>query len=285
MKKIWLFVLLFPIDVQSETFKEWLNKDKHCHPKKCNFHNFWEQIEERRKERMKQKKKMEQVLNVFETGSKDPDYCNITIYNDGPNDRRQITYGRTQVTEFGNLKAVVKNYVERDGLFSSALEGYVDKIGKGSLCENQNFIDLLKMSGKDPVMMQCQDEVFEEKYWGPAKKWWKDNGFKEELSMLVIYDSFVHSGSIHSFLRNKFAEKVPAQGGDEKKWITEYVNARHEWLATHRRSILRKTIYRTNVFKNLISQGNWDLGKQFSAQGFTFLGDIIDNLAKNTPQK
>ena len=86
-----------------------------------------------------------------------------------------------------------------------------------------------------------------------------EHGFTLPMSMLVIYDSFIHSGSILPFLRKKFAEPVPAQGGDEKKWIGEYVKARHKWLAGHSKPILRKTIYRTNCYLGEIEGKNWHL--------------------------
>jgi hypothetical protein len=48
------------------------------------------------------------------------------------------------------------------------------------------------------------------------------------LSMLVVYDSFIHSGSVPMFLRKRFIERPPANGGDEKKWIGSYVEVRHQ---------------------------------------------------------
>jgi len=51
----------------------------------------------------KQKRICEQVVNAFETGSARGDYGNISIYNDGPNQIRQITYGRSQTTEYGRV--------------------------------------------------------------------------------------------------------------------------------------------------------------------------------------
>ena len=74
--------------------------------------------------------------------------------------------------------------------------------------------------------------------------------------MLVIYDSFIHSGSILPFLRQKFTENVPVNGGDEKKWIKQCVDTRHNWLENHSKLILRNTIYRTQCFKNQIKANN-----------------------------
>jgi chitosanase len=57
-----------------------------------------------------------------------------------------------------------------------------------------------------------------------------------------------------------FSETTPNSGGNEIEWTTAYVNARHKWLSEHSREILRKTIYRTQCFKNEIARGNWMLG-------------------------
>ena len=42
-------------------------------------------------------------------------YGAISIFEDGPNDIRQITYGRSQTTEYGNLRELVQMYVEAGG--------------------------------------------------------------------------------------------------------------------------------------------------------------------------
>ena len=57
-----------------------------------------------------QKQIIERVINVFETGTVDGDYGAISIYSDGPHDVRQITYGRSQTTEYGNLRELVSRY-------------------------------------------------------------------------------------------------------------------------------------------------------------------------------
>ena len=208
------------------------------------------------------KQKIMEVLNVFETGQKDGDYGNISIFADGPNDMRQVTYGRSQTTEYGHLNELISDYAEADGEFSSELAAYVGRIGqKPSLQSNTKFKGLLKSAGDDPVMRKVQDEFFDRRYWKPAKKFFDDNGFEHPLSMLVVYDSYIHSGGIFSWLRKRFK----ATPKDEKAWVEQYVNTRHSWLAGHRRSVLRGTIYRTKAFKDLIKDDNWDLNKRFVA--------------------
>lgn len=209
---------------------------------------------------LNQKSLLEKVVNVFETGKPEGNYSAIAIFNDGPHDIKQITYGRSQTTEYGNLRELVKKYVESKGLYSKKLKSYAEKIGSVPLTDDANFKDLLKKAGKeDSLMRKTQDDFFDKRYYQPAIKWAKDNGFILPLSALVIYDSFIHSGGILWVIREMFPESVPISGGNEIEWTTEYVNARHLWLSNHHREVVRKTIYRTQCFKNEIKRGNWTL--------------------------
>lgn len=208
----------------------------------------------------KQKTLITRVINVFETGKPEGNYGVIAIFNDGPNDIRQITYGRSQTTEYGNLGKLVKNYAAANGIYSKKLKPFVDKVGVTPLTDDDTFKNLLKKAGnEDPVMRTVQDSFFDEVYYKPAMKWASDKGFIFPLSALVVYDSFIHSGSILSVIRNMFPETVPADGGNEIEWITAYANARHEWLANNPREAVRKTTYRTKCFKDEIARGNWPL--------------------------
>jgi len=85
--------------------------------------------------------------------------------------------------------------------------------------------------------------------------------------MLVIYDSFIHSGGILNFLRSRFPAKTPSKGGNEKEWIEQYLNIRHSWLTNHPNQILRKTTYRTKNMIQAVVKNDWNLEKPFSANG------------------
>ncbi len=209
-----------------------------------------------------QKRLIERIISVFETGSQDGDYSNISIYRDGPGKIRQITYGRWQTTEYGNLKTLVRDYANAGGIYSGKFIAYVPKVSVTPLTDDNDFKELLKKAGKeDPVMRITQDRFFERVYFAPAKKWAETNGFILPLSMLVIYDSFIHSGKIRDDIRNKFPEKVPVNGGQEMAWISAYVAARHSWLANHSNTEVHPTVYRTECFRREIDRGNWPLSK------------------------
>lgn len=206
------------------------------------------------------------VINIFETGTVAGDYGAISIYHDGPSNIQQVTYGRAQTTEFGNLRELISDYVAANGRFSSALARYVQIIGTkvgnpplSPLVNDQTFLTLLRNAGGDPVMIQTQDAFFDRVYFQPALDWASGNGFVKALSALVIYDSFNHSGGILSSLRAAFPERTPADGGDEKTWISQYVAARQNWLATNPRAALRTTVYRTKDLMREINRDNWEL--------------------------
>ena len=195
-----------------------------------------------------QRSLLERFVNVCETGTPEGRYGAISIYADGPHRIRQITYGRSQTTEYGNLRRLVRMYVAAGGLCSAALAPYADRVGSVALTDDQNFRALLQQAGRrDPVMRTIQDRFFDETYFQPAMTWAGDNGFTLPLSALVIYDSFVHSGGILWLLRQRFAENPPLLGGDERAWVGAYVRVRDDWLRHHANAILNKTVYRTQA--------------------------------------
>jgi len=204
----------------------------------------------------------EHIVNVFETGKIEGDYGAIALFADGPHGERQVTYGRSQTTEYGNLEELVQMYVDAHGTFSEQLRPFLPKIGVTPLVEDAQFKQLLKDAGRnDPVMRQVQDAFFDKRYFDPALQWADNNGFTLPLAALVIYDSYVHSGQILPFLRKRFPERTPTNGGNEKTWITQYVDTRQAWLANHDNQILRKTVYRMECFTREIGRNNWDLSQ------------------------
>jgi chitosanase len=209
-----------------------------------------------------QKSLILRVINCFETGSPEGDYGALVVYADGPHGMRQITYGRSQVTEYGNLRELIGLYVAAKGELGGALSGYLDDVGSVPLTDNKAFKSLLRSAGqKDPVMWKIQDKFFDDAYFKPALKWAEREGFTLPLSMLVIYDSFIHSGSILWLIRRKFKECTPRGKGKEKEWIAAYVKARHEWLSKHKRRAVKLSSYRTRDLLKMIEDKNWNLDK------------------------
>jgi chitosanase len=212
------------------------------------------------------------VVNIFETGTPDGKYDAISIFADGKPDAngkktRQITYGRSQTTEQGNLKDLIADYIKNEGVFSKHFSFYLPKIGVEPLVDNAMFKEVLVDAAKgDPIMKTTQDAFFDRKYYQPALTFAKDNGFTLPLSALVIYDSHIHSNKVPQTVRNMFSEKIPKDGGDEKSWVKAYVEARRKWLLRLPDPV-PVTVYRMDCFRAQIAADNWLLDKQVLSNG------------------
>ena len=205
------------------------------------------------------KKRMWAVLNAAEndSGSYETEYATIYIYNDGPNKVKQLTLSRG-ITQYGNMKSLLQMYINDGGKYSNNFKPYVDILTKSSTVKDSSFKALLiKAAKEDQIFRTAEDKIFDDKYLRPALEFADKNGFGQPLSLMVILDSYLHSGTIFDFLRTRFPEKTPAKGGNEKIWIKEYVDARHSWLANHSNRILQNTTYRTQFLKNQIKDENW----------------------------
>lgn len=214
---------------------------------------------------MTTQERIEGVINAFESGSIEGDYGLLVIFADGKNGTNQITYGRSQTTEQGNLKELVQMYCDyKESRYSQLFLPYIKLIGKKPLWRNAKFIQALKNASSDPAMIKAQDAFFDKVYFQPSQDWAKENGFGLPLSKLVIYDSFVHSGSVPFFLRRLFKEYPPANGGDEKNWIKSYLRVRKDWLRS-KGGLLAKTVYRIKSFESAISENNWMLDRPINA--------------------
>ena len=221
--------------------------------------------------------KILQVINVFETGTKEGKYDAFVAYADFSykgNNYMQITYGRSQTTEFGNLKKLIEMYIYANGVYKTQFQTYLPQIGifenniPKTLCKDIVFVNLLKeAANNDAIMRDVQDTFFDNYYFQPAVAWFTHYGFTLPLSLLVIYDSFIHSGGIFSFLRERFSAFPPSMNGDEKDWIKQYTETRNIWLEHHSKPVVRLSQYRTKCLLNQIENNNWDLTQTISTQG------------------
>lgn len=199
-------------------------------------------------------------LNLAEndSGSPETEYNKIYIYKDGNGGRRQLTLSRGFTCDGGNLKKVVVRYIQKGGILSDMLKKRLDKFSKGILINDTEFIKGLVSAGAEQVMKDSQDEIFNEVYLRPALDWAEDNGFKEVLSVGVIIDSYLHSGQMTPFLMQKFTERKPSSGGDEKKWIKSYLTERLSWFK-RASGPLHTCMFRPQFFLSQIEKNNWGL--------------------------
>ena len=206
-----------------------------------------------------QKQTAQAILNIFETGAVLGEYGQVTLI---AGDTGHLTFGRSQTTlGSGNLYRLLQRYCANPGArFSDPLESWLPRFQAIdlSLDNEKHLHNILRATADDKVMRDTQDEFFNQVYWQPAERAATVNGIGTPLGVAVVYDSFVHgSWKAMRDRTNQQAGSLSAMG--EKAWIKAYVAIRHNWLATHPRSDLRKTVYRMEAFQRLIEQGRWGL--------------------------
>lgn len=223
-----------------------------------------------------QKHAIDCIISIFETGRipTAAAYATCTILPDGAG----ISYGKHQSTDrAGSLDKVVQRYIELGGQHAAAFRPMLPYFASNKSAseppkgpwsaETTAAVNLLKQAGTDPVMHRAQDEVFDANYWLPAVNICKEAKLVTPLAHAVVYDGLIHGG--FQVVRNRFAAVPPAKGGDEKTWVKEYLKARRAWLSASANELLRRTVYRQDVFEAIIATGNWDLTLPLVVRGVT----------------
>ena len=83
--------------------------------------------------------------------------------------------------------------MEAGGSFGAQFAPYIAAFKAGDPGTDHEFIALLKKAGnEDPLMMDVQEEMFDDFILGPAFEWAAKYEFTLPLSYLTIADSFLH---------------------------------------------------------------------------------------------
>lgn len=219
------------------------------------------------------------IVNIFETSHPFGDFAACVVLNDGAG----VSYGISQFTHrSGSLASVVETYLDNGGqIGKEILAGALPTLKRRSaaainkLSRDARFQAALRAAAGTREMKAAQQEEAFEKYLRPALQICEAKNFVLPLSLAVVYDSINHGSW------ERIAAKVA--DADEKRWITEYVRARHAWLSSVAR--LKPTSYRTRFFLGQIAIGNWDLRLPIKVHGFTLTEDHfpVDDEAVSVP--
>ena len=226
-----------------------------------------------------QKRAIDAVLSIFETGRvpSPSSYSTIAILKDGAG----ISYGKHQATDrAGSLDLVCKRYIELRGKRADELSAYMAMLKSNESVKHvpgspmpawlKNLVVLLRELGSESTMQAAQDEVFDRVYFEPAVKHCNELGLRHALSLLVIYDTCIHSGPLRVQSHAAAIQpKSPMDGGDEHSWVAAYLAERREWLSRSANQLVRKTIYRPDALSKLIASKNWSLAMPFTCLGKT----------------
>jgi chitosanase len=219
-----------------------------------------------------QKKTIEAIVNVFETGKPTGDYGAVTLL---PGDSGHLTYGRSQTTlASGNLYLLLRNYANaHNAQYSPQIAPFLDRLRACDLAldTDHQFRALLKECGQDPIMGETQDNFFDASYWVPAVRVGAQLNLTLPLSFGVAYDSQIQGGWATIVQKTKLSNGTIGNAGVmEQAWITAYINNRKAWL-TARSALLAKTTYRMDAFTSLIADNKWKLDLPL-----TVVGKVID---------
>lgn len=228
------------------------------------------------------------VIRIYETGMPVGDYGKVSVRADGPGGVRQISYGVCQFAQYWTLGTVLQSYLDQQGTYSKELKPYAKlfndyyktkKLTSGftSLPNDMFFRNFLSMAGQqDPVMRKVQDDIYKRLFFDPAYHFFLAEGFTYPLSLLVLFDTFVHTGpNSMPLIRLKFKEPTPAFGGEEKKWIKGFIEAKRDYLLNIPKLV--KTVYRMDTFANAVANNNWELKKTLEVKEFSL------SMKKSTP--
>jgi chitosanase len=214
-----------------------------------------------------QQKTAEAIVNLFETSEVRGNYGEVTLI---AGDTGHLTFGRSQTTlGSGNLHKLLDQYCANAGArFGAAIAPFLPRMkSRDSALDAETYLqNLLRASADDPVMRDTQDVFFDERYWKPAARSAANESIATPLGVAVVYDSYVHGSWTKMRDRTKAAVGAVTSAG-ERAWILAYVAIRREWLATHPREDLRKTVYRMDAFQSLIDQSIWSLALPLVVRG------------------
>jgi chitosanase len=225
-----------------------------------------------------QKKTVQAIVNIFETGRVAGDYGAVTLLKGDPG---HLTYGRSQTTlASGYLFLLIKSYCDRDGAqFAARLSPFLPKLSARDLeLDNDfNFRELLREAATDPLMQSEQDRFFDDHFLNPSCRTAQAKGIASALGHAVVYDGNIQGGFA------KVASSVGLSIGDggvpEHDWILKYIAARKRWLASLNPP-LPSTTYRMDSFARLANDNAWDLPLDLTVRGVTI---TPANLADSTP--
>lgn len=201
---------------------------------------------------------MERIINCFESGYPDSTYTRCIVRNIGNIQSPQIIYGRVNITEKGELRRLVTDYVLREGRYASDIFPYMKVIGFVELYRDDIFKDLLRKAGNDPLMRELQDNFVFTRYVS-ATRWCYVRKLRLPLTVLVVFESFVAHSRMSKTILRQVTKPLPKNGGFEKEWLHNYLVKRRSWLGRSRNPRHSREQYRMDCFFEQIERDNWYL--------------------------
>jgi hypothetical protein len=223
----------------------------------------------------KTKEVISNMVGVFETGKVGGDPSAVQDKDSGI-----ISYGKHQCTlssKESSLEKVLDRYMQLapQSENTKKLEEYMGAVRNKSenLRTNEEFKTLLKEAGKDPLMGQAQEEVFDKLYWKPAMQSAEKAGVTSPLGCALLTDTCVNSGpeNLNTIL-NRTQAKLDGKEYTEQEFLQTFADERTNFILTAAKNkdaqgkhgdaeMLNHVAsdWRMDYWKGWIDDGNMDL--------------------------
>ena len=223
----------------------------------------------------KSKELISNMVGVFETGKVGGDPSAVQDKDSGI-----ISYGKHQCTlssKESSLEKVLDRYMELAPKSENTkkLEEHMGAVRNKneSLRNNEEFKTLLKEAGKDPLMGQAQEEVFDKLYWKPAMQAADKAGITSPLGCALLTDTAVNSGpeNLNTILSRSQA-KLEGKEYTEQEFLQTFADERTKFILTAAKNkdaqgnhgnadMLRHVAsdWRMDYWKGWVDDGNMDL--------------------------
>ncbi|KAJ3024838.1 UNVERIFIED_CONTAM: hypothetical protein HDU68_007736 [Siphonaria sp. JEL0065] len=240
-----------------------------------------------------QYKIMIRLTSYFETSSLNLGFGTCTTTNDG----QGISAGFIQFTTCqGAVYKVCQRYTElspysfcadyvRDGdasILHKALHLY-DCPGTGAYTPDGmwGFCDQWTAAAWDPLFQQAQLEVQYTGYFEPILRYIESYKVSAPLTIAQFFDTAVQLGP--ETVKHLADDATQRSGGvpgtvDESRWLVNYLNARDYYMVNVLGGAYANTLYRTDIYRNMLDNDNWLLAFsgsiQFHSKEFPAWGQI-----------
>ena len=186
-----------------------------------------------------QRRRAEQLVNVFEYGTPTTTYDTIVALNDG----RGYTAGRAGfTTATGDAQLVIERYQQT--VPAAPLGAYLPIIRRLSAEENgdirglEGFPEAWKQAAKDARFRAAQDAIHDELYFIPAMEEAEQLGVTSASGKAIFYDTIIqHGGGTSSDSLSGIIQRAtntlggtPKSGVRERVWLQAFLEARRSVL-------------------------------------------------------
>jgi len=208
------------------------------------------------------------ITMIFETGRPRAYSAVYTLGDD-------LHYGAGFASlKHGSLLDLLQRYTSfPNARFAGQLNEYLPRVDSHDpdLLKDDGFKNLLtRAAGEDPAMIGLQDQMIEERFFGPARVECNDIGVKSALGFALIADVNFNMGK-QRYARIKQTtiralDGTPITGIDEHDWLRAF--AKQVGVAAAKSTFPNAVRRRTDAYVQLMDQNRWDLAAPVTVGGF-----------------